>query len=217
MLTCAETTALLLDYLYGLLDGDDAQRLQSHLAGCPACQAQLEQAKAQQNLFARAALKYREVPAYQAPPEEPVPLPLFSHFPPAATQVPAGLTAPARPRGRWRRWAVIGAAASVLIAVGTLYTFYHEGKKDREKALADARKEIETIDVRLQTLARELEADRKAVPAQVRGQFLHVELLGPASHQPGAPTPFRLATQTPDGQPTAAHLTVRVRGRAAAP
>ena len=47
MLTCAETTALLLDYLYGLLDGDDAQHLQSHLAGCPACQAQLEQAKAQ--------------------------------------------------------------------------------------------------------------------------------------------------------------------------
>src|SRR5207249_18622 len=44
---------------------------------------------------------------------------------------------------------------------------------------------------------------------------LHVELLGPASHQPGAPTPFRLATQTPDGQPTAAHVTVRVLGRAA--
>src|SRR5947207_13065787 len=151
MLTCAESNALLLDYLYGLLEGEEAERLQTHLAGCAACQEALAKAKGQQNLFARAALKYREVPAYQAPAEEAVPLPLFSHYPPAAPQQPpAGSTASARPRRRWRGWALIGAAAVVLIAVGGLSAVYHEGRASREKSLADARSEIETIDVRLQ-------------------------------------------------------------------
>jgi len=38
-----------------LLDGAEGQSLRDHLAGCPACQSALEQARAQQRLFASAA------------------------------------------------------------------------------------------------------------------------------------------------------------------
>ena len=31
-----------LDYLYGLLDGEEKARFETHLAGCPRCQAELE-------------------------------------------------------------------------------------------------------------------------------------------------------------------------------
>jgi hypothetical protein len=218
MLTCADCSDLLLDYLYGLTDADQARLVQDHLASCAVCQQALAAAKGQQHLFSRAALKYREVPAFQAPAEEPVAAPLFSHFPPAAVTRPKSaprLTAPARRKPRWRRRLAYSAAAAVLLAAGVGIARYHQDWSERRQALADASADVAELDGRLVQLASRLEKDRTALPGRVLGQFLHVQLLGPASYRPGASSPYRLTTQTPSGQPAAGHVTVRLLGRCA--
>src|SRR5262245_23873102 len=73
MLGCHGCQELLLDFLYDLLDQADQRPLLDHLAGCPACQAALESARAQQKLLAQAArLSFPDVrftPPTEAPPE----------------------------------------------------------------------------------------------------------------------------------------------------
>src|SRR5437667_1887681 len=70
MYSCDQCSGLLLDYLYGLLDEGEAQGLRDHLASCPGCRSALAEAQAQQNLIARAAQVYAEVPLFTAPTAE---------------------------------------------------------------------------------------------------------------------------------------------------
>src|SRR5690242_13881211 len=100
MLSCETCRAWMLEYLYDLLEGDDAQAFQAHLTGCPACQSELVKAKGQQQLLAAAAkMAFPEV-RFTAPP---------------APQPPVVLLQRPRRVRPWRRWAV---AASVLLALG---------------------------------------------------------------------------------------------------
>src|SRR5437588_754984 len=88
MYSCDQCSGLLLDYVYGLLDEGEAQALRDHLASCPACRSALTEAEAQQNLIARAAQVYAEVPPFTAPAAET----------PESTEVPApAAAAPAAP------------------------------------------------------------------------------------------------------------------------
>ena len=41
MYSCDQCSAMLLDYVYGLLDEGEAQTLRGHLASCPACHSAL--------------------------------------------------------------------------------------------------------------------------------------------------------------------------------
>src|SRR5438552_648183 len=108
MLTCTDYRDLLLDHVYGLLDGAEAEGLCAHLAGCADCRAALTAAEAQQQLLARAAQVYTQVPLFQAPADE---------APATPAPAPATLPLPARPRRRVGRWlAGVAAAAAVLLA-----------------------------------------------------------------------------------------------------
>jgi anti-sigma factor RsiW len=216
MSNCADFADVLLDSLFGLLDEPDAARLRDHLAGCPACQAALAQARTEQGLIGQAALKFREVPAFQAPADECVTA--FSHFPPLAKATPAApATPPFRSRSgiRWRRWLALGAAAAVLIALGTTYIMYLEGLRERQQAVASAVKEVAACDARLVNLEHGSKQDQAGLAAKVQGQFLHVNVLGPATYQPTASAPYRLTTQTPTGQAAPAHVTVKLFSRLA--
>ena len=53
---CDDCQARLLDFLYGLLDTDDATAVETHLAGCSKCQAALAASQDTRKLFAKAAL-----------------------------------------------------------------------------------------------------------------------------------------------------------------
>src|SRR5947209_8567372 len=119
MLGCHGCQELLLDHLYDVLDDEDRRALLEHLGGCPACQAALEQARAQQRLLARASrLHFPEV-TFTPPAGEP-----------AAGPRPAVL--PLRPRTRpWRRWA---AAAAVLLALAGLAEPARRAREDYRAA-----------------------------------------------------------------------------------
>src|SRR5262245_46233657 len=99
MLGCHGCQEMMLDHLYDVLDDADQRTFLDHLAGCPACQAALEHARAHKALLGRAArLHFPEV-TFTPPADEPAVLPLR----------PA-------PRRRWVGWA---AAAGVLLAALT--------------------------------------------------------------------------------------------------
>ncbi|HYV36643.1 MAG TPA: zf-HC2 domain-containing protein, partial [Gemmataceae bacterium] len=212
MLTCTACTELLLDYLYGLLDDAEAEGLRQHLAGCATCQQALAQAKVQQNLLAQAARKYQEVPLFELPADEIAVLPMVA----APAKLPAAtLPMSARRTSALRRWLPLAAAAAVLLAVGTGYASYQSGLDNRQKALADARKQVETIDAKLVSLRKDTESEVRSLSAKTQGQFLHVQVLGPASYQPSAANAYRLTTNTPTGQPADARVKVKVLDKAA--
>src|SRR5438552_3842978 len=109
MVTCDDIREVLLDLLYELVDAPQARELQGHVAGCSACQAALEEAKRQQNLFARAAHLYKEVPLFVAPKESPAVTTPATHEEPAVIPMPGART-------RRRHWAMWAAAAAMLLA-----------------------------------------------------------------------------------------------------
>jgi hypothetical protein len=218
MPTCADCHELLLDYVYGLLEDTEVEGLQSHLAGCAACQEALAAARAQQNLLSRAALKIKQVPVFHAPAgsEEITATPLFSRFPPAE---PPAAPSPARPlplpkRRVWPGRLALGAAAAVLLAAGALYVLYHDGLAAHQRALADARHSVEAVDAQLANLAGNFNSEKHDLALNVQGQFLHVQILGPATYQGSAATAYRLTTQTPAGRPASANISVRLVARA---
>ncbi|MCS6977030.1 MAG: MG2 domain-containing protein [Gemmatales bacterium] len=102
---CQRWEPLLLDYLYDLLDAEEAQALKAHLEGCALCRHGLGQAKQQQKLIAAAARK--EFPTVRfEPPREAVP-----SKPEAAVVV--GMPKAGR-AWDWKPWAV--AAGILLVA-----------------------------------------------------------------------------------------------------
>src|SRR5262245_39662765 len=99
---CELYQALLLEYLYDLLEGHERASVETHLTACTGCQAALERAKRQQRLLAAAAKSEFAGIQFQAP----------AVIDPA----PATIPMPARkPRPSFRRYAF---AAAVLLAIG---------------------------------------------------------------------------------------------------
>jgi anti-sigma factor RsiW len=203
MMTCSECSAQCLDYLYGLLDEQEAQILREHLTGCKACQTALDEAKGQQALLARAARKYREVPLFRAPAEE-------SDAPAPAPAGASPATLLARPRRPWRRWVGAAVAAGLLLTVGTLYAGFQQGVEARRVALNGLRRDIESIDGKLAGLSRQLDAGKEVITNTTQGKFLHLQLLGPVSYQTSAPNAYRLTTQTPPWEPAPTQVTVKL-------
>src|SRR5262245_35541698 len=121
-MNCQHCQTLLLDHLYGLLDGPDAAAVDAHLAACPACAAARAETARVQGLIARAAKSAFPNPRF----EPPAPQPAKAPGTPAPAARPAVLPFPApgtgpnsRPARTWRigtvlPWAV---AAAVLLAI----------------------------------------------------------------------------------------------------
>ncbi len=105
---CHRWEPLLLDYLYDLLDAEEAYALEAHLQACPQCRQGLTQAKRQQKLIGAAAR--REFPMVRfEPPSEAVP----SEAAPGEEAIVVGLPK-VRRSWDWKPWAV---AASILLVL----------------------------------------------------------------------------------------------------
>lgn len=213
---CSDCSEILLEYLYGLLDEEQAALLRGHLASCPSCQASLDYARQGQNLFARAARKYSEVAPFQLPAGELAPVALANL--PARSTAALPRRAPAaadmRRKAPWLRWVSFAAAAALLAAVGIGYASYEAGLGQREKALGKVRQEVEQIEARFATLASDVAREDASLDERVKGQFLHLHVLGPATYYPGAASTYRVSTRTPDNKPATTRVKVRliVRG-----
>src|SRR5262249_5174590 len=142
MNSCETCQVQLLEYLYDLLDGADRQALEAHLAGCPACQAALAKARAQQQLLAAAAKVQFPAVAFQ-PPAPVTPSPESVTAAPATVPFAApSRHAAAKKPVRWGRWA---AAAAVLLAVAGLGIPAAIIGADVRRAQADVEAEEKTV------------------------------------------------------------------------
>jgi hypothetical protein len=226
MLACTRCRAQLLDHLYGLLDPAAEETVAAHLAGCPACIAELERTRKMQGLFAAAAKSA---------------FPGVSFAPPGrknavAEPVRRGGPTDAAARGRWVKWIV---AATLLVAtvgvgipavVNTVGYAVHRPKVDAEQAKLDG---IQSERRRLESAIRERKetADRTLADAKSRHEELErqwisaeaatvkrladkpflVELSGPASAVAGAPNEYSIHLTNADGTPLTSPVTVEAK------
>lgn len=213
-MNCAHCQSLLLDHLYGLLDGAEAVALDAHLAGCPACAGVRAETARVQGLIARAA----KGATARAPFEPPVPVSVPALAPVAGAPKP--VAEPARPVRTFRSAAVLSwaVAAAVLIAVPStvvpvmgMFGDAERAQNEVELAKRDAdRFEHESVearstgDARLKSLESKLTAAEQAQKALLNNWMddqrravevatarrLTVDVVKPATVQPGAPNDF---------------------------
>jgi hypothetical protein len=228
MFSCAQCADLLLDSLYGLLDEQQAQALRDHLASCPACRSALAEAQAQQNLIARAAQVYAEVPLFTAPTAETqapsasagaapalalgaCDKPEAPAAPAAASTPPATLPLPP-PARRRRRWAWVSAAAALLLTALGVYGVYSygEGLAQRQADAARTRREVESLDKEFEAAHGRYHLAMAALPDRLRGDYLYVRVTGPANYQPSSANRYQVLTRDAEGRPAKASLTLRL-------
>jgi predicted anti-sigma-YlaC factor YlaD len=113
---CERCQPLILDHLYGLLDGPDEAFVDAHLRDCAACAAVRDESARVQGLFARAARGAFPQVRFEAPSATPTATPTPAPMPALASPaVPA-----ARPgRTGWRvaAWLPWAVAAAVWLAI----------------------------------------------------------------------------------------------------
>ena len=222
MMNCQHCQPLLLDHLYGLLDGPEAAAVDAHLAACPACAAARAETARVQGLFARAAKS--EFPATRF--EAPAPAKTAALAPASTPPFPAPLPRPAGDR-RFRLvrvlpWAV---AATVLLAIpGTVVpvldlfdraaTADHaagtaaltadaatreagaaagavaSAQSARESSLSAARFRLTVAEQAQTALLNNWVKEQKAAAQAATARKLTVDVLKPATVQPGAPNDF---------------------------
>src|SRR5579862_6076469 len=71
MPTCEHCQALLLDFVYGLLEASELNEVREHLAGCSICQGALTAVESEQKMLARAARAVENVPELTLPTMQP--------------------------------------------------------------------------------------------------------------------------------------------------
>ncbi len=218
MTRCDDCQDLLLDHLYGLIDGPEADAVAAHMAECPACAAARDRAAREQQLFARAATsRFPEVrfdppadPEPAAAPKPPLMLPAH-----VATPVVPAPPPPARTWPAVLGWAV---AASLLLAVpaaslrqsrlDTAVAAAREAAASAAVSHASASRELAEAEARTprpaaapedpaavarretdDALARLFEEGKQVARAE-RERKLSVQVTGPTAVQPGAPNDF---------------------------
>jgi hypothetical protein len=215
MYSCIQCSELLLDFLYDLLDVAEAEQLHAHLEQCLGCREELERARGQRQLIARAAQLYRCVPVFTAPATEP------AQSPPAEVVLSAQdtvvqnretVTDPPLPsRRRTLRLAPwLAVAAALLLAVGTVVsvTAYQDGLTQRQTDYARARDDVLHLKNGDPTVVSEFQQSRKKLSGDVKARHLHLTVYGPAVYQPGAPSPIHIVAEDLRGKALAADVTV---------
>lgn len=223
--TCKACEFKLLDHAYGLLEAGEGEAVVAHLAGCPACAAEVARLG---GLLKRAAVGS------------------FSGVRFDPTQAPKPIAEPksARPgrtmRSAWVKWTV---AATVLLAVAALggpsfvdavgyarfrqpvdrelaqvneldaeRTKLRDQIAKRKKDAADRVSESKLVQVRLENewIAAETDALKKASERPFQ-----VQLSGPGTAIPGAPNEYRIHVTDAGGKPQSATIEATVKiGRA---
>jgi putative zinc finger protein len=206
---CQRCQPLILDHLYGLLDGPDAAFVDAHLRECPSCAAARAESARVQGLMAQAARGAFPQVRFEAPATESgTPVAMPSSQRPAVARKSIGVAV-------WLPWAV--AAAVVLAIPGTVIPVLNilnkadaarqEARRssDRLPSLVDqldvARSEIDTprAAARRELAARTQELERvmnKLLAMEKDGVAkvgkVSVDVLKPAALQPGAPNEFHV-------------------------
>jgi hypothetical protein len=229
MRNCENCCSQMLDYLYDLLEDDERQAWEAHLRDCAACQAELERAKAQQQLLAAAA-KMEFAGMVFTPPAAIGNPPNVERSGDRATteggdRATTGVgdratTGVNRSGGRWmRRWL---AAAAVLLTCGAAVPAFWYGRDYRrtaeivrvaEKRIDEAKKGRREAEQRLAQLPQLQQERLAAVEKAQRDSQLRVMVQGPDSLRAGAPTDFQIYTTNFNGERADASLSVEVRDR----
>ena len=228
-MNCQHCQPLLLDHLYGLLDGPDAAAVDAHLASCPECASARAETARVQGLIAKAAKGTFPNTRFEAP--APAPSQPGTRTP-APAAAPAVLPFPApKPAGRTTRtirvaniipWAV---AAAVLIAIpGTVVPVLsifdradaanraadtatyaadaanrdaesaagavEAAKKARQNSLSAAQLRLTVAEQTQTALLNSWVKEQKAAEQTAGARKLNVNVLKPATVQPGAPNDF---------------------------
>jgi hypothetical protein len=207
---CNACREQLLDYLYDLLDGEEAQALRAHLESCPECQEALKQAQRQQSLLAAAAkMEFAEV-RFEPPVEEPVP----------ATREAAPTLLPLLPRRRVRPLRHWVAAASILLALGgvALSTLWAGHQADlarvttrrHDDQVALIHKQLEDLDLQAKETRKRCDDELDGLKREEAEQFT-LAVSGPRAVQPGASAEYKIETRGVKGQPVEAKIRAELR------
>jgi len=119
MMTCEQSEQLLLDYLYGLVEGDEARALEEHLRNCRSCTDARYRMERWQKLLATAA-RDRFPAVHFAPPR-------FQQLPVARSAVPQMAASQASGSFRWLAWAI----AAAIWLTGPLLLLTWESHRQR--------------------------------------------------------------------------------------
>lgn len=207
MPTCEHCQALLLDFVYGLLEEPELAGLREHLANCRDCQSALAEAQGEQKTLARASLAVQSVPVLTLPTTAPPPVEVSS----TAPTIPA-LNAPISRRPRWRNpWIVWGMAAAIAFAVGLSFVRHRQERDELEKTLAASRVDLKKIHEQIAALPARLESERKAKLNELRRKtppYLHV--VAPASLPAHGKAPVHVTLRGLDGEMAAGHVRIRL-------
>src|SRR5262245_8855167 len=150
MLGCDGCQDRMLEHLYDALEEVAQRAFLDHLAGCPACQAALEQARASKSLFARAARLHFPDVTFTPPADEPLP-------------GTGPVVLPSRPLARPRRtWPRLAIAAAVLLAVGALGVLGYRGYDEYQSAARAVLEHHDAVAAARAELARAQDEGREA-------------------------------------------------------
>ncbi len=205
---CPSCRDQMLDYLYDLLDDADRREVQAHLDGCAACRAQLEKARAQQNLLAAAARMEFPAVTFAAP--------AATESAPAVVPLPK----PARKTRPWRRYA---AAAAILLVIGGLavpgwraqqqYADAGRVAEEFKSKQETARRQMADAVAQITTVLPRQEAEKiEGVKNADRAAQLKMTVVGQETAVAGAPSKYEIQTTDLNGQLVAASVTYSVPG-----
>ncbi len=200
---------LIWEYLYGLLDLPEVERLRAHVEDCQDCRSALIEAQDQRKMLAEAARAVREVPVFNLPGEDLQSAAVASEI----EARPATIAMPVTPRGRsaWRRVWPIWAAAVLLVVAFGIYGAYRKELTTYETEVAQAKGEVEVLEAKFTTLTANLDRDKQAKVRQVKEQFPpQLQATGPGQIRLDTPTNFAVALRDPTGQFQPGTITTQV-------
>ncbi|MCI0462848.1 MAG: MG2 domain-containing protein [Gemmataceae bacterium] len=198
MTLCDHCRDLVWDYVYDLLEAGQTQTFCAHLAECDSCQGALAMAEAERARLARAARLDVNVPLFVPPSLEPV----------RATLPPE--TAAVALRRPGKRWPWLAAAAAILLLVGMPYGVYQRGLSRHQLALREAQARLTAVGKQDAEVQQQAQAELETRRRLARARPLRLQVLGPASYQPGLPSQYQVRTTNLDGQSRSARLTARL-------
>ncbi len=219
MNTCEACQNLLLEYLYDVLDDADRQTVLGHLEGCPACQAALAKVRQQQNLLAAAAKM--EFPAVRF--VEPAPAPVVARVPQLSRPWYGHVGRWASAAAVWllalgmTQWVlsagimvVVFTAAGACAWFGSDYAATKEAVARQQEAVAQLAQQEKDAALRRGQLDVERDNKLVAIQNEYNETQLSINVTGPASVQPGAPTLYHITATDFNNAPTKANIFVQL-------
>ncbi len=207
MLNCVSFQEHLLDFVYGLLEGDELAALTIHLADCTECQRALALAKSQQGRLGKVALAVPVVPEFSLPTRE--------------SEVAASTEAPTTPSSahpvetlsatqRSRSWIAWAMAASLLIGVGSAYLYHHQQRPTLDAQVALSRDTVQSIDAKLANWSQQRLAKRGPLESKIIQENLQVSVAGPARFHSEGGGNIQVRNLDTSAKPVPASVSIRL-------